>query len=94
MKVEGSLEMARKTNVTGIAKLSIGTTKNDRGYTFTRYIVNTETGKAKSFYFGKKTTQYAAFHKAVLYMKEKKIFTQTIAKAKAIYKEFNHENLL
>ena len=86
--------MARRTNVTGIAKLSIGTTTNNRGFILTRYIVNTEKGKGKSFYFGKKTTQYAAFYKAVLYMKEKKIFTQTIAEAKAIYKEFNHESLL
>lgn len=86
--------MARRTNITGIAKLSIGTTTNDRNYTLTRYIVNSEKGKAKSFYFGKNTTQYTAFLNAVRYMKEKKLFTQTMADAKAIYATLHHERLL
>lgn len=86
--------MARRTNVTGIAKLSIGTTTNDRDYPLTRYMVNTEKGKAKSFYFGKNVSQYAAFLSAVRYMKELKLFKKTMAEAKAVYKAFDHENLL
>lgn len=87
--------MARRTNITGIAKLSIGTTTNNRGYILTRYIVNTGgKGKAKSFYFGKNTTQYAAFLNAVRYMKQLEILKHTILEAKTIYKVFDHENLL
>ena len=86
--------MARRTNVTGIAKLSIGTTTNNRGFILTRYIVNTEKGKGKSFYFGKNTTQYTAFLSAVRYMKQMKILMNTMTEAKAIYKAYDHENLL
>lgn len=89
--------MARKTNITGIKGLSIGSTKNNRGYSMTRYTVNhkTEAGKykAKSFYFGRNCSQKEAFSKAIEYMLENDLIEQDIDSS-AIYIELKHETLV
>ncbi len=89
--------MARKTNITGIKRLSIGTTKNDRGYTMQRYTVSlkTDTGvTGKSFYFGENKKQLEAFLNAVRYLKAQKIYSGSIKEAKEIYINYKHEGLL
>jgi len=88
--------MARKTNITGIKGLSIGSTKNDRGYVTTRYTVNHKIdskNKAKSFYFGARQTQFDAFKKACEFMFENGLIDDDFDYLK-IYKKFKHESLL
>lgn len=88
--------MARKTNVTGIKGLSIGSTKNDRGYLLARYLVNFKSEgkyKSKSFYFGKNLTQREAFNKACEYMMEIGLLADDF-ECDGVYLDFKHENLL
>lgn len=85
--------VARKHNVTGIKKLSLGTTKNNRGYELRRYCVNHES-ECKSFYFGEKQTQKSAFLKAVLYMIDRGICDVSVDEALVLYAEKQHENLI
>lgn len=90
---------ARKHNVTGVAGLSLGTTKNDRGYTLHRYCVNFKdednNPAGASFYFGKNKSQFSAFLDACEFLKElgEDIVTSKAA-LKKIYTEFNHESLI
>ncbi len=90
--------MARKTNVTGIKGLSIGATKNDRGYATSRYTVNYKLegkskAKAKSFYFGARQSQIDAFNKACEFMLEYELIEDDLDYSK-IYKKFKHEKLV
>jgi len=88
--------MARKHNITGIKGLSIGSTKNDRGYTLNRYIVNySDSGKskAKSFYFGARQSQINAFNKACEFMLDIGLIDDDV-NCQDIYNEFKHESLL
>ena len=90
--------MARKHNITGIEGLSIGSTKNDRGYNLTRYIVNykdsnTKKARAKSFYFGARQIQINAFREACAFMVEVELIDDNLD-CVAIYKKFRHEKLV
>ena len=87
--------MARKTNVTGIKGLSIGATKNDRGYATTRYTVNYKDGKpkAQSYYFGARQSQKDAFDKEIEFMIEQELIDNNIDYSK-IYKKFKHDKLV
>lgn len=89
--------MARRSNITGIKGLSIGSTKNNRGYSMTRYTVNHKTTegkyKAKSFYFGRNCNQKEAFNKAIDYMLENELVEVDIDKIE-IYEGFKHETLV
>jgi hypothetical protein len=93
-----SVRKVRKNNVTGIARLAIGTTKNYRGLILTRYVINyVDTygfPSSKSYYFGKRNPQKKAFHKACDFLES---IGQTIGsrqKRAAIYRKFDHENLI
>jgi hypothetical protein len=91
----GNRSMARKHNITGIAGLSIGETKNDRGYSMTRYTVNHKVdgkAKAKSFYFGARQSQKDAFIKACAYMLESGLIEESLDPM-SIYIEFGHSRL-
>lgn len=89
--------MARKTNITGIPMLSIGTTKNDKKQTLTRYCVNhkvDDKNECKSFYFGTNVDQKDAFLLAVIYMREMDLYSDDIEIALAVYKKLEHEELV
>jgi hypothetical protein len=89
--------MARKTNVTGIKKLSIGSTKNDKGGLLTRYSVNYKIGdkaKCKSFYFGVNKAQFNAYIEATNFMLENGLIELSNENIKSIYHDFNHEKLV
>ena len=66
--------IARRHNVTGVPRLSIGTTKNDRGYILRRYLIcaedNDGTKVHKSFYFGVNREQVDAFYDACSALKD------------------------
>ncbi len=88
--------MARKHNITGIKGLSIGSTRNDRGYVITRYTVNyraNDKNKAKSFYFGVRQSQIDAFKKACAFMLEIDLIDDDLD-CMGIYKKFRHEKLV
>ncbi len=88
--------MARKTNVTGIKGLSIGTITNDRGYSMTRYVVNYKLegkNKGKSYYFGARQSQIDAFNKACEFMLEQELIESDLDYSKT-YKKFKHEKLV
>lgn len=89
---------ARRHNVTGIPMLSIGTTKNDRGYILNRYCVNFKDEENKpcsaSFYFGKAKSQFDAYIDACDFLAELGEDIAGKAQLKKIYVEFNHESLL
>lgn len=87
--------IARKLNVTGIAGLSIGTTRNSKGYLLKRYSVNTQNSDGKkicaSFYFGKNTTQGTAYRNACKYLSQKtNLNVPTSTRLKQIYNVFDH----
>ncbi|MEW4367632.1 hypothetical protein ABVT42_19325 [Aliikangiella sp. GXAS 306] len=84
--------MARKINVTGIKGLSIGRTKNDRGYELSRYCVTKPS--PKSFYFGKNKRQYDAYLIACEYLIENGLLNSTKKHLKKIYIEYRHEYLI
>ncbi len=74
----------RKQNITGIKKLSVGTTKNSKQQQVTRYCVNHKTsGKytSKSFYFGSKNSQIDAFKTAIQHMIDCEIYSGTLKDA-------------
>ena len=97
---------ARRHNITGIERLSIGKTTNSKGNTLRRYSItvpaNERIGPSserteplfKSFYFGANTTQHSAFIAAVRWMKEQRLYRGTLNDAKNIYNEYQHETLL
>lgn len=89
--------MARKSNVTGIKKLSIGHTKNDKGGLLTRYSVNykaDDKAKCKSFYFGVNKAQFEAYIEATNFMLELGLLELTNEQIKSIYQDFKHEALI
>ena len=86
----------RKQNITGIKKLSIGTTKNGKGEQMTRYCVNHKVNDkytSKSFYFGSNNSQIEAFQSAVQHMIDCDIYSGTLKNALNIYQTNNHKNL-
>lgn len=86
--------MARKTNVTGLKGLSIGSTKNNRGYEMSRYSVNYSVDgkpKSKSFYFGRNKMQHEAFNLAFDFMLDIGLVDESVD-PKNIYSSFNHES--
>lgn len=93
-----STSTARRHNVTGIPMLSIGTTKNDRGYILNRYCVNfkDENGKpcSASFYFGKSKKQFDAYVDACDFLMELGEEIGSKAHIKKTYADFNHESLI
>lgn len=90
--------LARKSNITGIQSLSIGTTKNSKGYLLTRYQVNYRIGAYNyiygCFYFGKNTKQIDAFYKACELLFNSGADVGTKRKWSRIYKQYKHEKLL
>lgn len=90
--------MARRYNVTGIQKLSLGTTKNNRGYVLKRYLINAYDDEgnriSKSFYFGVKCTQMDAFLVACQFLKESGEKLPGVSKLKAIFKQYGHDSIL
>lgn len=89
--------MARKTNITGIKKLSIGTTKNDKGNVLKRYCVNykvEDKSICKSFYFGINQSQKAAFKSAINFMLENKLTEKTNQELMQVFNEYQHESLV
>lgn len=90
--------MARRDNITGIPKLSIGTTKNDRGYVMNRYCFNFKDDDGKpcstSFYFGKTTNQIDAYFDACEFMKETGENLGSKAMLKQIFIDYKHEELV
>ncbi len=88
---------ARKHNVTGVPRLSIGTTKNSRGAVLNRYCVNyIKDGSTicKSFYFGANTSQLEAFYSACDFMIEHGLTDLSVSELKLTYKVFKHEALI
>jgi hypothetical protein len=91
-------ESARKHNVTGLKCLSIGTTKNGRGHVLTRYSINYKSEgdvpACHSFYFGKNTTQKAAFNAACDFLESLRGEVLSARKRTKIYIDYEHENLV
>ncbi len=85
------------TNRTGIRHLSIGKSKNRHGGYSSRYSVNhvvDDKTKCKSFNFSDDVSQKEAFKSAIQYMREQKIYDETVATALAIYTIKDHQSLL
>lgn len=98
MKSKNNERLPRKNNVTGISRLSIGTTKNIRGTILTRYVINyvDQYGltTSKTVYFGQRKPQRTAFYEACDFLESIGQSIGTRVKQAAIYRKFDHENLL
>lgn len=88
-------KVARRTNITGIKRLSLGHTKNAAEQELLRYSITIppkggQERKTKTFYFGENRGQKEAFLDAVAFLREHGEYIGTDQDALEIYREFKH----